>query len=102
MLTGSTTKEESRNISSRLTAQAAGTIRGEQEIKLVYVTVGPDTLLEWPLIDRPCQPERIAKSKVFMSLLTKLANGQQLGDHSLFPRRDSIATNHLRSAYRHR
>jgi ATP-dependent DNA helicase Q1 len=63
MLTGSTSKEASRDIFSRLTASARGNaISTGSEIKLCYVT-----------------PEKIAKSKTFMSMLEKLANGGRLG-----------------------
>ncbi|KAF8316779.1 ATP-dependent DNA helicase [Clavulina sp. PMI_390] len=62
MLTGATSKEDSKDIFSRLTATArnAGPSSGA-EIKLVYVT-----------------PEKIAKSKTFMSLLEKLASAGKL------------------------
>lgn len=70
MLTGSTSKEQQRNITQRLTqvkptnkriSAADGDRRQEREIKLVYVT-----------------PEKIAKSKTFMSVLQKMANNGTL------------------------
>ncbi|KAF8459232.1 P-loop containing nucleoside triphosphate hydrolase protein [Gautieria morchelliformis] len=57
MLTGSTTKEQSRDITSRLTKVPGGS----QEIKLCYVT-----------------PEKIAKSKTFVSVLQKMASAGRL------------------------
>ncbi|KAJ7071166.1 ATP-dependent DNA helicase [Mycena amicta] len=61
-LTGGTSKTESRDIHNRLVAMANGK-RGPQdrEIKLLYVT-----------------PEKIAKSKSFMAMLQKVADGGQL------------------------
>ncbi|KAJ7225663.1 ATP-dependent DNA helicase [Mycena pura] len=61
-LTGGTPKQESRDIHSRLIAMGNGR-RGvhEKEIKLCYVT-----------------PEKIAKSKTFLAMLQKLADGGQL------------------------
>ncbi|KAH7100070.1 ATP-dependent DNA helicase [Auriculariales sp. MPI-PUGE-AT-0066] len=59
MLTGGTGKEESRTIMSRLTTWATGST--EKEIKLCYVT-----------------PEKIAKSKGFVSIMEKLANKGRL------------------------
>ncbi|KZO97674.1 ATP-dependent DNA helicase [Calocera viscosa TUFC12733] len=66
MLTGATGKEESRDIFARLGKKTGGKGRGavraldegpaQEEIKLCYVT-----------------PERIAKSKTFMSLMEKMA-----------------------------
>ncbi|KAF8520930.1 ATP-dependent DNA helicase [Hysterangium stoloniferum] len=58
MLTGSTPKEESRDITARLTHGASD----GKEIKLCYVT-----------------PEKIAKSKTFTSTLEKMASAGRLG-----------------------
>ncbi|KAJ7630796.1 P-loop containing nucleoside triphosphate hydrolase protein [Roridomyces roridus] len=61
-LTGSTSKTEARAINDRLIAMASGRRdRQEKDIKLCYVT-----------------PEKIAKSKTFLSMLQKLVNGGQL------------------------
>ncbi|KAG6881276.1 hypothetical protein C0993_002129, partial [Termitomyces sp. T159_Od127] len=56
-----TSKQESDQITRRLTALAGGYVRDREEIKLCYVT-----------------PEKIAKSKTFVSLLEKLAATQKL------------------------
>ncbi|KAG9311882.1 ATP-dependent DNA helicase [Chiua virens] len=62
MLTGGTSKAQASEIQQRLTAMAASRGAAQQkEIKLCYVT-----------------PEKIAKSKVFMSLLRKLVEGGKL------------------------
>lgn len=63
MLTGATSKTESKEIFSRLTSTARNAATQDREIKLVYVT-----------------PEKIAKSKTFMSLLEKLASAGKLGE----------------------
>lgn len=61
-LTGSTSKEELSNIHFRLMAMANRTLRaGEQEIKMVYVT-----------------PEKISKSKIFLSLIQRLVDSRQI------------------------
>ncbi|KAL1742466.1 P-loop containing nucleoside triphosphate hydrolase protein [Schizophyllum fasciatum] len=61
-ITAATSKDESREITQQLTAMASRTLsKGSREIKLCYVT-----------------PERIAKSKTFLSLLQKLAKGAML------------------------
>ncbi|EJU00640.1 ATP-dependent DNA helicase [Dacryopinax primogenitus] len=56
MLTGGTKKEESREVFNRLGKKKHAREQEEKEIKLCYVT-----------------PERIAKSKTFMSLMEKMA-----------------------------
>nr|GAT44070.1 ATP-dependent DNA helicase [Mycena chlorophos] len=60
-LTGGTSKAESRDIHNRLLAMATGRLGNEKEIKLCYVT-----------------PEKIAKSKSFLSMLQKVVNGGKL------------------------
>ncbi|KAJ7650971.1 P-loop containing nucleoside triphosphate hydrolase protein [Roridomyces roridus] len=61
-LTGSTSKTEARAINDRLIAMAnSRRDRQERDIKLCYVT-----------------PEKIAKSKMFLSMLQKLVDGGQL------------------------
>uniref|UniRef100_D8QE93 ATP-dependent DNA helicase n=1 Tax=Schizophyllum commune (strain H4-8 / FGSC 9210) TaxID=578458 RepID=D8QE93_SCHCM len=61
-ITAATPKEQSREITQQLTAMANRSLpRGTPEIKLCYVT-----------------PERIAKSKTFLSLLQRLAKGAML------------------------
>ncbi|KAL1674623.1 P-loop containing nucleoside triphosphate hydrolase protein [Schizophyllum commune] len=61
-ITAATPKEQSRDITQQLTAMANRSLpKGTPEIKLCYVT-----------------PERIAKSKTFLSLLQKLAKGAML------------------------
>ncbi|KAG6882168.1 hypothetical protein C0992_012567, partial [Termitomyces sp. T32_za158] len=61
-ITGTTSKQESREITQRLIALAGrNVVSRNDEIKLCYVT-----------------PEKIAKSKTFVSLLQKLDAGQQL------------------------
>lgn len=62
MLTGATSKTESRDIFARLTASTRSGSSSSNEIKLVYVT-----------------PEKIAKSKQFMGLLEKLVTAGKLG-----------------------
>ncbi|KAG6899930.1 hypothetical protein C0993_005232 [Termitomyces sp. T159_Od127] len=63
-ITSTTSKQESYEITQRLTALAARSVEcRDEEIKLCYVT-----------------PEKIAKSKPFVSLLQKLDAGQQLGE----------------------
>lgn len=62
MLTGATSKTESRDIFARLTASTRNGASSSSEIKLVYVT-----------------PEKIAKSKQFMGLLEKLVTAGKLG-----------------------
>ncbi|KAF9235619.1 P-loop containing nucleoside triphosphate hydrolase protein [Melanogaster broomeanus] len=65
MLTGGTSKALANEIQHRLTAMASSRASGQQgDIKLCYVT-----------------PEKIAKSKVFMSLLRKLVEGGKLGTY---------------------
>ncbi|KAF8122865.1 ATP-dependent DNA helicase [Boletus edulis] len=69
MLTGGTSKAQANEIQQRLTAMASS--RGEaqqKEIKLCYVTA----CLSFSY------PEKIAKSKAFMSLLRKLVDGGKL------------------------
>jgi ATP-dependent DNA helicase Q1 len=70
MLTGSTSKADQRSITQRLTnakpsnkriSAVDGDQRPEREIKLVYVT-----------------PEKISKSKTFMSILQKMADNGTL------------------------
>ncbi|KAI9567984.1 P-loop containing nucleoside triphosphate hydrolase protein [Boletus coccyginus] len=62
MLTGGTSKAQANEIQQRLTAMASSRAGAQQkEIKLCYVT-----------------PEKIAKSKGFMSLLRKLVEGGKL------------------------
>ncbi len=69
MLTGSTSKEQSREAFARLTRSAGVKSRGgdvgpdAREIKLCYVT-----------------PEKIAKSKTFTSMLEKVASAGKLGN----------------------
>ncbi|KAK0468201.1 P-loop containing nucleoside triphosphate hydrolase protein [Desarmillaria tabescens] len=60
-LTGSTSKEEQKAITRNLYDLAAGKLKPEQEIRLVYVT-----------------PEKIARSNPFKSLMTKLADNKKL------------------------
>ncbi|KAF5380149.1 hypothetical protein D9615_006207 [Tricholomella constricta] len=60
-LTGTTSKQESMEITQRLQALAARKVKSSDEIKMCYVT-----------------PEKIAKSKTFLSLLQKLADASQL------------------------
>ena len=64
MLTGSTPKEESKSIMARLTASTRNHAPSpeEKEIKMCYVT-----------------PEKVAKSKTFVSILEKLAVAGRLG-----------------------
>lgn len=77
MLTGGTSKEESRSIFARLTASPrlnAGTHEDPQtEIKLCYVTVSTKLFkIRLSLIISFLKPEKIVKSKTFVSLLEKL------------------------------
>ncbi|KAH0834694.1 P-loop containing nucleoside triphosphate hydrolase protein [Lanmaoa asiatica] len=73
MLTGGTSKAQASEIQKRLTAMASSRGGGQQkEIKLCYVT-----------------PEKIAKSKGFMSLLRKLVEGGKLG---MFSYRDELSS----------
>ncbi|CAK5264893.1 unnamed protein product [Mycena citricolor] len=60
-ITGGTPKAEAREINSRLVAMAQNRPTQGREIKLCYVT-----------------PEKIAKSKTFMSMLQKLVDGGRL------------------------
>ena len=64
MLTGSTSKEESKSIMARLTATTRNHVTNstEKEIKMCYVT-----------------PEKVAKSKSFVSILERLAVAGRLG-----------------------
>ncbi|EJD54785.1 ATP-dependent DNA helicase [Auricularia subglabra TFB-10046 SS5] len=61
MLTGATRKEDTRSIMNRLISYDPSAQSGEKEIKLCYVT-----------------PEKVAKSKTFVSMLEKLANKGRL------------------------
>ncbi|KAF9031692.1 ATP-dependent DNA helicase [Hymenopellis radicata] len=60
-ITGSTTKEENKRITSTLHNMAAGKLQNVRPIRLCYVT-----------------PEKISKSKTFQSLLQKLADNNKL------------------------
>ncbi|KAJ6604511.1 ATP-dependent DNA helicase [Mycena vulgaris] len=74
-LTGTTPKQESRDIHNRLLAMANNR-RSPQDIKLCYVTVSIGSVCILP--PHPPQPEKIAKSKSFVALLQKLVDGGQL------------------------
>lgn len=86
-LTGSTSKEESRDIFSRLTYSAGvskSAMGGSSgpEIKLCYVTVCFTFTSNYSFRLRlfsSDQPEKIAKSKSFTSMLEKLVNAGKLG-----------------------
>jgi hypothetical protein len=80
MLTGGTSKEELRDINSRLISMASSKGVSGREIKLCYVTVSPSCPLDQLSFDaRHYQPEKIAKNKNFLSMLEKLANAGKLG-----------------------
>lgn len=82
MLTGGTSKEDSRSIFARLTASSrppAESFDNQKEIKLCYVTVAKtpyEVLVNYSLLIM--KPEKIAKSKTFVSLLEKLARAGKL------------------------
>lgn len=80
MLTGGTPRHLLNEIQQRLTSMASSRVHGHQgrDIKLCYVTVNTATEKnDLGLIYG--QPEKIAKSKTFMSLLRKLVEGGKLG-----------------------
>lgn len=87
-LTGSTSKEESRDIFSRLTYSAGVRSKSAMggssgpEIKLCYVTVCFAFTSNYSFRLRlfsSDQPEKIAKSKTFTSMLERLVNAGKLG-----------------------
>lgn len=86
MLTGGTPKAEVRDISMRLAAMASSKDRSgaTHEIKLCYVTVSNFFLFFFRrrLADRKIaiQPEKIARNKMFLSMLEKLASAGKLGE----------------------
>ncbi|KAG8810489.1 hypothetical protein FRC17_002914, partial [Serendipita sp. 399] len=85
MLTGSASKEEQRTTMQRLTPKtgngkklpAADRAQDEAAIKLVYVTVS-DPMHADLLYTYQHQPEKIVKSKTFLSTLQKMANAGSL------------------------
>ena len=80
MLTGGTSKDDVRDVNSRFIGMASSKGYDGKEIKLCYVTVRPSDLLERRLfIAFHIQPEKISKSKQFLSMLEKLANSGKLG-----------------------
>lgn len=83
-LTGDTDKADTKNIMDCLNATAQGRAIPGREIKLIYVTVQVNPEIKQAISLIALQPEKIAKSKTFMSVLSKLAQNSKLREGCLF------------------